>query len=133
MNLDAYLGIPFVPGGRARQPGVDCWGLVRLFYREQYNIFLSTYAAPLGAITAQEDVIAEQKGGMWIEVPAPRDGDGVGLGTPRGLSHVGIYVEADGVPSVLHSHKRESVIQPLRELKGHGFPIIRFYSHVDRI
>lgn len=34
-----YIGLPFEPFGRD-ESGLDCWGLVRLFYRNEFNVEL---------------------------------------------------------------------------------------------
>lgn len=132
MNVEHYLGIPFVKGGRDCARGLDCWGLVKLFYDLQFGIQLSTHAAPLGQLTRREDARTEIESGVWTEVTEPQDGDGVGLGTVHGLNHVGIYIEANGEPSLLHSQSNCSTIQTLRYLREHGFHVIRFFRHADR-
>lgn len=44
MDFNKYVlsGIPFLGGGRDYN-GIDCWGLVCLFYKEQLNINLPNY------------------------------------------------------------------------------------------
>lgn len=37
-----YIGILFVEHGRTRE-GCDCWGLLRLVYREEFGIELPGY------------------------------------------------------------------------------------------
>lgn len=40
--MDKYIGIPFELGGRTEK-GCDCYGLVRLFYKDKYDIELPEY------------------------------------------------------------------------------------------
>lgn len=133
MTFEPYLGIPFVKGGRARHPGLDCWGLVCLFYAAELGVLLSEHAAPLGQLTPRLETRTEElASGSWKETCTPGDGDAVGLGTSAGLSHVGIYLCVNGEPSVLHAYTSASIIQPLRFLMQHGFPVIKFYRHANR-
>jgi len=41
VNVNDYVGIPFVPGGRSKS-GCDCWGLVCVVYRD-FRIELPDY------------------------------------------------------------------------------------------
>ena len=49
--MNSYIGIPYKNRGRDRS-GVDCWGLVQLWYQEQLGITVDDY---LYAYTAAND------------------------------------------------------------------------------
>jgi cell wall-associated NlpC family hydrolase len=53
MILDEYVGLPYRDGGRGKD-GCDCWGLVRLVYREKAGILLPSYSDLYH--TAEDDV-----------------------------------------------------------------------------
>ena len=42
-ELKNYIGIQFKEKGRTYEEGLDCWGLFRLFYQDQFNIELPSY------------------------------------------------------------------------------------------
>lgn len=42
MSLDEYVGLPFKDKGRDRD-GLDCWGLLRLVYREKVGVELPAF------------------------------------------------------------------------------------------
>lgn len=44
MAIADYIGIPFVRGGRDINRGLDCWGLVVHFYKNEFGISLPTYS-----------------------------------------------------------------------------------------
>lgn len=43
MNIERYIGIPWRMGGRDSSSGLDCWGLVREFYKNEFDINLPAY------------------------------------------------------------------------------------------
>lgn len=95
MNVNAYVGLPFVPRGRTRD-GVDCYGLFRLVFAERFDIALPSFD---GLYTTTEDGqeladIIAQRLGPWreVEVGTERAGDGVLMsfkGLPR---HIGLVL-----------------------------------------
>lgn len=131
-----YIGISFVAGGRNidQDGGLDCWGLVRYFYRSEYGIDLPEHPAMAGHLAdAPELAATELNGSHWLSVNKPEEGDGIALGRDKHFSHVGIFVDIDGIPGVLHTCKRSfSAIQPLLELRSTGFPNIQFFRHAER-
>lgn len=55
--LTDYVGIPFVPGGRERSEGLDCWGLVRDVFANQCGIDLPEY----GEVSSTDLIAAARK------------------------------------------------------------------------
>jgi len=43
LDVEKYLSIPFVDGGRPPDPGLDCWGLVMLVYKDLKHVDLPPY------------------------------------------------------------------------------------------
>jgi cell wall-associated NlpC family hydrolase len=89
-----YVGIPYSDRGRDRH-GCDCWGLVRLVYRERLEIILPSYRESYEASNdpvSASGAIAKYKG-TFTEVQQPRPGDVVLLRVIGNETHVGIYLE----------------------------------------
>ena len=125
-----YLSIPYVPGGRDRQ-GVDCWGLLRLAYLEQFHIALPE----IPGISAEKalaltDTLEQEKKASWTEIAKPIDGCGVGMSQRTILHHVGIYAAADG-GKVIHCWSRNNSVRAdtFRSLWSQGFLVVKFYRH----
>lgn len=87
-----YISLKYLKKGRDKD-GIDCWGLVKLIYKEQYNIELPSFAEEYEAEqqTKIEQLIALGKEG-WEKVETPTIGD-VALLRVNGLfMHVGVVV-----------------------------------------
>lgn len=94
--VNRYVGIPYVPGGRDHS-GVDCWGLVALVGREQFDRNIPMYDGTWWDEGADRKAIADymcqQKTEMWTEIAVPDIGD-VALINMLGVPmHVGVVVE----------------------------------------
>lgn len=123
INWANYIGIPYVDGGRD-QEGADCWGLVRLVFREERKIILPSYgeiaAANLRAVA--REISAQTEGSpIWrrlapqetvrpLDVAVMRR-----FGSPTGAAfHIGILT---GERQLLHTEKgADSHLVPLLAL-----------------
>jgi hypothetical protein len=87
-----YVGVPYKKMGRDIN-GLDCWGLVRLIYKEQYNIDLPSYVDEYqeGESETLAEIIAINKEN-WVKVDTPTIGDVLLLRSGRFLSHVGVVI-----------------------------------------
>lgn len=99
MIVDAskYIGIPFKEHGRDRL-GLDCWGLLRLIYKEELGIELPSF---VDAYESTDDggvigrLIAANKGEEWepVESGKERAYDGILLRVTGQPMHVGVVVD----------------------------------------
>lgn len=123
-----YIGLPYVPGGREKD-GVDCWGLLRLIYKEEMQLDL-----PLLPGVVDESLLAISRrfesASNWFEISAPEDGCAVAMSKHRFLHHVGIWAEADG-GKVIHcwSVVATSSAETIRSLRVKGFKVIKFFRY----
>ena len=111
MKYEKYIGLPYANNGRT-EDGIDCWGLVRLFYKNELNIdlpsYIDEYDGPYdrnvaGAINAYKD--------NWETTTTPDVGALVLFNVYGEPAHVGVYV---GNGKFLHSREgKDSVIESL--------------------
>lgn len=99
MWSNQYIGIPYKAGGRDRS-GLDCWGLARLVYQEQYKINLPSFSTEYteNDTTRMSDLIAQYREG-WTQNDTPQEGDLVLLRVLGSESHIGVVIDGN---SFLH-------------------------------
>jgi len=102
MNLDDFVGLPWLDRGRDRN-GLDCWGLLAIVYAERFGIVLPSFRDDYLTVADGDAVVALLEGHRetWREVPSGAEQAGDALlmsvgGRPR---HVGVVA---GGGRVLH-------------------------------
>lgn len=88
-----YVGIPFKEKGRD-ESGLDCWGLVRLWYKNELGVdlpsYLNVYSHTKEKVVAE--TIAAESSAHWRSVDTPERGDVVLLRVMGLPWHVGVYL-----------------------------------------
>lgn len=103
MNLRKYIGLPYSPKGRDTT-GLDCWGLVRLFYKQELGIdvpsYVQDYSDPSDRQSVSSAILDNLK--FWKKRDKPEYGDLLVfniLGLPL---HTAVYI---GNGDFLHAFK----------------------------
>lgn len=115
MNFEKYIGIPYAEKGRDEN-GTDCWGLVRLVYKNELNIDLPSFTADYDTTDGErlEELFAQYKEG-WESTDNPEVGDAVIFRIFGYESHIGICI---GDNKFLHVREgRDAVIESLDNAK----------------
>jgi hypothetical protein len=110
MNYNKYIGLPYAANGRNEQ-GIDCWGLVRLFYKQEYNIDLPSYTEEYsGAYDTRILGMMDLYKNNWSQVQEPEIGSVIVFNILGEPFHVGVYIgdnkfihARDGMDSVVES------------------------------
>lgn len=136
---DVYIGLPFVDGGRDRA-GVDCWGLLRLIYREVLAIELPGYdGVPAAESAAIEGLIARGQADWRCIATAAGLRDGAAWGRARpfdGLlirqaghdAHVGVLVRGT---RFIHAPLNRSVRLERGDDRQWRHRIVGLYRHAQ--
>lgn len=126
-----YHHIPYVVHGRD-ESGVDCWGLVRLVYLEQFNIELPCLADRYEHTRFEDaktlaSVVNDVKQ-EWFEIPyAQREvGDVIVMRYAGEPMHVGIVVSED---TMLHARCNRGVGLTVYDSLENRNRIAGFYRH----
>jgi cell wall-associated NlpC family hydrolase len=110
VNVTEYIGLPFCSGGREKT-GLDCWGLIRLVYQEQFNIELPIYKGMDGEKSEAREIAAcvHEHISEWIEVERghEQEGDIIILRINGWPMHIGVIVKKD---FMLHIMKGMNVV-----------------------
>lgn len=114
-DLSKYFEIPWKENGRSRE-GCDCWGLVRLFYLEEWGIEIDDFSAAYETHLDREKIkkIAETEKKKWIRIEgAPNVGDILEIPISKNDFHVGVIA----IPGML-LHIEDGAFAQLIPLKS---------------
>jgi len=94
MWSNKYIGIPYKDYGRD-ETGIDCWGLVCLVYKQEFNIELPTFDSSYHVDDRKQlhQLIAQHRE-SWTQLDAPKPGCVVLFKILGSESHVGIAISA---------------------------------------
>lgn len=113
--FDAFIGIPYLDKGRGRS-GLDCWGLVRLVYRDLLGIDLPSYLDRYMTAADRKAIAALIAGELdpWQQIGAGQEVmfDAVLMREGRLSRHIGLVTEPGRVLHVNEGHT--SRIEPYR-------------------
>ena len=96
VNWEAYIGIPFAHRDDDSRNGTNCWGLVRLIYREVRGILLPSFEGQYSGIADYETIdrlIGAEIRKNWLEIPIPRSLSAIVIRYGRANSHIGIVID----------------------------------------
>lgn len=126
-----YMGYPFKERGRDRK-GLDCWGLVRLVLKEQFDIEAPSYAADYYSVLNEKHInhLIQTHLGFWHPVYPSQPGDCILFRLNKSPSHIGIVVSECWMLHILSGDKvsldRFDSLRWKRRVVG-------FYRHKDKI
>jgi cell wall-associated NlpC family hydrolase len=115
MWTDDYIDIPFRFNGRTRE-GCDCWGLVKLIYKEKLGVDLPDYTGTYwnGLVSSLKEVarLMKKEKDKWQEISEPELYDVVLLRVGGIVGHIGIILDksrmihiTEGINSCVENYK----------------------------
>ena len=129
MNYDKYIGLPYLDNGRT-PTGVDCWGLARLFYKDEFGIDLPSYTEEyIGGTDPHIVEAVNLYKDNWEEITTPTIGDLCLFNIFGEPMHVGVFI---GDNKFLHCRRgSDSVIESLTNIKWKN-RFVAFYKHAPQ-
>jgi len=129
--LRELIGLPWVAGAYGPD-AYDCWGLFVTVQREHFGRHLPRVdvdATNLRSVVRAFNRHPELEN--WVPVPQPELGDGVLISRKRLANHVGVWVEIDGQPGLLHSAQAHGVVfQAEGTFDQNSNRIVGYFRHV---
>ena len=130
--MQHLIGIPYQNKGRNPEQGLDCWGLLREFYREFMGIELpsydDTYTDAFDRVSTSYAIDAHNN--QWYRVTEPAFGDAVLCKLSGHACHVGVYL---GNHQMLHTQMgHDSALDRIDGIKWKN-RLAGFYRHAAHI
>lgn len=97
-DFNKYVGLPWEFKGRG-DGGVDCWGLVRKFYKDEFGIVLPVYSDVCYVgdhkeiIPGAKRIVENETSLSFVQVQTPAPGDIILINVFGAPIHVGIVVD----------------------------------------
>ena len=127
MDTNKYVGIPYKAKGRDLD-GLDCWGLVRVIYKDLYNIDLPSFSESydINDDNRIQELVHQYREG-WEQKQEPESGDVIIFRIFGNETHVGVVV---GDTTFIHVREgSDCVIDNFTNTKWKN-RIVGFYSYV---
>lgn len=132
--IERFVGIRYANRGRDIETGLDCWGLLRAFYKDVLDIELPTYENAYQDSNEMNQTVQairyEKRDDTWVKVTSPAYGDGVLLRIAGHPCHVGIYLGDGRMLHTLTGH--DSAIDCLDSVRWKN-RVDGYFRHASRI
>ena len=129
MWSNKYIGIPYLDNGRTTA-GTDCWGLVRLIYKEEFNIELPSFFSDytISDIDRISELMSQYREG-WEPLSLPEEGCVVLFNILGKASHIGIMINDR---QFVHTRRnQEASIETLDSIKWTN-RVAGFYKYNEK-
>lgn len=130
MWYNKYIGLPYKDGGRDTE-GLDCWGLVRLVYKDKYEIDLPSFTNSYTTTNDREhlhELIARHKE-YWELTTEPEEGSVVLMRVLGTNTHVGIYL---GNSKFLHIRENTQAVVESIDSSTWKHRIIGYFKYKEK-